>query len=121
MKQRTCFLCDEPLSYEDYLATNIDLEEFIKYTDFTIKQSFLCKFVFNRKFKKFELVKLWETPFVELLCCHCKKDLKDITESSKSLWQLLEWAKDKRWVKLKELGIIDQVDLIKIKGLKNGD
>lgn len=120
MKQRTCFLCGEPLSYEDFIATNIGLEEFIKYTDFTINKSFLCKFVFNRKFKNFELVKVWEADFVELCCCHCKKFLKDITENSKSLWKLLDWADDKRLEKLKQLGIIDQIDLIKIKELKNG-
>ena len=69
MKPRTCFLCpdNKPLSYDDYIATNVSIEEFLVYTKI-VEDRRLCKIVFKEEFKQHELVKLWESDEIELAC-----------------------------------------------------
>ena len=117
MRKRTCFLCSKTLSFDDYIATNISVEEFILYTKIVEKDQ-LCKIEFNKKFKKFELVKIWKSDKIELFCCHCKRFLERLAIEHNTLWQLLEWANDKRLDKLKQLGILTQKQLVDIKNKK---
>lgn len=115
MRDRTCFLCKDPLSYEDYIATNLSVDEFIVYTKI-VEFKRICKIIFTKKFKKHELVKLWRSDDIELACCHCRKFLDMLITKKPVTWKLLEWAHDMRLRTLKELGILNREQL---KALKN--
>jgi len=117
MRERTCYLCSNPLLFEDYIKTNISLEEFIIATDLEFKGK-LCKFVFNDIFKDLEIVKLWEEDIVELMCCHCRNVVNLIIKGNIALYKLLDTFQDTRLLKLKALGIVSQEQLIELQRLR---
>lgn len=117
-KKRFCFLCLNPLFFEDYVQTNISLEEFLLHTNVECKEH-LVKIIFTH-FKELELVKLWEAEQVELACCHCQKFVRDIMEC-KITFDLLEWADDERLKKLKSLDMICTEDILELNRLKEED
>lgn len=117
MRERQCFLCEHNLPFNDYLATHITLEEFVIYTKIVEKDK-LCKVVYTKAFKEFELVKIWQSDDIELFCCTCRRFLKRLSLDGNPLWKLLDWAKDKRLDRLKLLGIISQEQLVKLKNKK---
>jgi cytidine deaminase len=99
------------------VATNVSIEEFIVYTK-VVEDNRLCKVVFREEFKQHELVKIWTSPNVQLACCHCRRFLEELVNCKKATWELLTWAKDIRLDTLKELGILTQSDLQKLKNKK---
>jgi len=117
MKERICFLCKTPLSYEDYVGTNLSIEEFLVYTEIIVKGR-ICKIRFTKPFKKHELVKLWKSRHIQLFCCHCRRFINKLTTEKEVLWDLLEWADNKKLKILKELGIVSRNDLLKLKEKK---
>lgn len=119
MKDRICFLCpdNKPLSFNDYIKTNADKEEFLIYRRITEKAR-LCKIEWSEDFKKWDLVKLWESEDVELACCHCRRFVNKLITEKEALWTMLEWADNRKLKILKELGIINQSDLLKLKNKK---
>ena len=119
MIPRTCFLCpdNKPLTYEDYIATNLSIEEFIVYSKIVEKKR-ICKIIFRKSFKKHELVKLWKSEFIQLACCHCRRFLDVLINEKPILWDLLEWADNKKIKILKELGILNREQLLKLKNKK---
>lgn len=120
MKKRICFLCEESLSFNDYIKTNTDLEEFLIYREITEKHS-ICKIIWIEDFKEWDLIKIWESNKIELACCHCRNFLEKVLNEKEILWEMLEWSNDKRVKKLKDLGILTQRELQDIKNNKNED
>lgn len=117
MKSRICFLCRDPLSYKDYIATNLSIEEFLVYTEISVKGR-IVKIRFTKPFKKHELVKLWTSNILEFACCHCRRFIDKLLTEKESLWKLLKDFDDKRLKILKELGILNRSDLLALKNKK---
>ena len=91
MKERICYLCEEPISFENCKDTNPLIPN---------------------------LVKQWESDITEFYCCHCKRLIDTIIDGPSDLYALLDWARNGRLTKLKQLGILCKEDLIELERLR---